>query len=82
MREHAFTLVIEGDVEAKIDYLFEAGCDDATFRSVDGVRLADFDREAATLEQAVSSAVSGVESVPGLRVRRVEGPREAGGERG
>lgn len=59
--EHGFTLVIEGDVEAKIDDLFEAGCSDALFRSVDGVHHADFDREAPTLDEAVASAVADVE---------------------
>lgn len=72
MAEYSFTLVIDGVVEAKLDDLFEAGCDDATFGSVDGVRYADFDREAPSLERAIYSAVEAVESVPGLRVRRVE----------
>jgi predicted DNA-binding transcriptional regulator AlpA len=72
MLEHSFTLVIGGDVEAKIDDLFELGCDDATFGSIDGVHYADFERESPTLSLAISSAISAVESVPGLRVRRVE----------
>lgn len=70
--EYGFTLIIEGDVEAAIDGLFEAGCDDATFGAVDRVQYADFDREAPTFARAVSSAISDVESVSGLRVRRVE----------
>lgn len=72
MIEYSFTLVIEGDVEPRIDQLFEAGCDDATFGSVDGVHYADFDREARTVSRAVYSAIEDVESVPGLVVRRVE----------
>lgn len=72
MIEHSFTLVIGGDVEPRIDELFEAGCDDATFGSVDGVDYADFDREEETLNRAVSTAIADVESVPGLVVRRVE----------
>ncbi len=72
MTEYSFTLVIDGDVDEKIDELFEAGCDDATFGSVDGAHYADFDREAPTLAKAISSSISDVESVPGLRVRRVE----------
>ena len=72
MREYSFTLAIEGDVDEKLDELFEAGCDDATFGSVDGAHYADFDREAPTLAKAVYSAIVDVESVPGLRVRRVE----------
>lgn len=72
MPEYSFILIIDGDVEARIDELFEAGCDDATFGSVDGVHYADFDREAATLGEAISSAIAAVEWVGGLRVRRVE----------
>jgi len=68
MIEHNFTLIIEGDVDAKLDDLFEAGCDDATFGSVDGTHYAVFDRTAPTFDAAVSSATSDIESVPGLRV--------------
>jgi hypothetical protein len=70
--EHNFTLIIEGDVEAKMDELFEAGCDDATFGSVDGVHYGEFDREAASFAEALASAIAAVESVEGLRVRRIE----------
>ena len=59
---HAFTLIIEGDLdnEAKLDELYEAGCDDATFgRDAQGVSHGRFDREAASYEEAVSSAVQG-----------------------
>lgn len=72
MPEHSFTLVIDGDVEAKIEDLFEAGCDDATFGSIDSVHYVDFDREAPTLDRAVFSAIKDIESVPGFCVRRVE----------
>ncbi len=71
---HAFTLIIEGDLdyEAKLDELYEAGCDDATFgRDAQGVSHGRFDREAASYEEAVSSAVRAVESV-GLRVLQVD----------
>ncbi len=70
--EYSFTLAIDGDVDEKLDELFEAGCDDATFGSVDGAHYADFDRKAPTLAIAIFFAISDVESVPGLRVRRVE----------
>ena len=69
MPGYSFTLVIDGEVEAKLDDLFEAGCGDATFGSIDGVHYADFDREAETLGEAISSAIPAVESVGGLRVR-------------
>lgn len=72
MAEYGFTLIIDGDVESHLDELFEAGCDDATFGRVDGVQYADFDREAETLADAIASALHEVESIPGLRVRRVE----------
>ncbi len=72
MSEYNFTLIIQGDVGAKMDDLFEAGCDDATFGSVDGVHYGEFDREAVSFSEAVSSAIADVESVEGLRVRRVE----------
>ncbi len=46
MSEHHFTLVLQGDPESDetIDALFEAGCDDATFGTVDHVGYADFVR--------------------------------------
>lgn len=48
------------------------GCDDATFGVLNGVSVGDFTREAATLFDAIRSAITEVESVPVLRVRRVE----------
>jgi hypothetical protein len=72
MSEHSFTLLIDGDVDAAIDTLFEAGCDDATFGQVDGIDFADFDREAPELLDAIRTAIADIESVPGLKVRRVE----------
>lgn len=70
MPEHTFTLIING--EPDFDALYEAGCDDATFGEVDGVRYADFAREGPSLTDAVLSAITAVESVDGLRVVRVE----------
>lgn len=74
MSEQEFTLVISGDLDddSALDALFEAGCDDATFGSVDGVGFADFIREAPSFLEAVRGAIEQVESVPGLRVTRVE----------
>lgn len=74
MNEYQFTLVIAGDLDREevIDALFEVGCDDATFGSVDHVGYGDFVREASTLAEAVRSAIEQVEEVPGLRVHRVE----------
>lgn len=72
MSEYSFSLVIDGDPEKHLDELFEAGCDDATFGTVAGVHYADFDREADSLADAISSAIRAIESVPGQRVLRVE----------
>ncbi len=74
MNEYQFTLVTSADLddEAVVDALFEAGCDDATLGSVDGVGYADFVREGDSFGEAVRSAIQQVESVPGLKVSRVE----------
>lgn len=74
MREHEFTLVVDGPVEdeAVVDKLYETGCSDATIGTVDGVGYLDFHREAPTFSEGVLSAIRDVESVPGLRVLRVE----------
>lgn len=74
MHEYDFTLIIAGDLdeEATVSALYEAGCDDATVGQVDGVGYADFIREARSFGEAVRSAIAQVESVPGLRVVRIE----------
>lgn len=74
MAEFEFVLVIDGDVDDDrvIDAVADAGCDDATFGSVDGIGFGEFEREAPSFAEAVLSAIADVESVAGLRVRRVE----------
>lgn len=72
MPEHSFTFILSGDPEDHMDELFEAGCDDATFGTVDGVPYAEFDREASSLAEAIRSSLAAVESVAGLRVLRIE----------
>jgi hypothetical protein len=75
MPEYSFTVVITGLDELSyevVDELFEAGCDDATFGSRDGVCFGDFDREAESAEVAIASAIRQVESVPPLSVHHVE----------
>jgi hypothetical protein len=71
---YAFTLLISGDAgtDERIDALFDAGCDDATFSHSATISYGDFDREAASLLDALLSAIRAVESVEGLVVRRVE----------
>ncbi len=74
MDTYEFMLVIAGEPEseAAIDALYDAGCDDATFSSIDGVGYADFSREARSLAEAVCSAISAINTVPGLQVIRVQ----------
>ena len=54
-----------------VDALYEAGCDDAAIGSFLGVDRLDFDREAASVCEAVRSAIEDVHSVPGVCVTRV-----------
>ncbi len=74
MANNEFTLVIEGDLtnEDVARALFEAGCDDATFGVSDRIGYGEFIREAPSFSAALLSAIHQVESVPSLRVRRVE----------
>lgn len=75
MPNYNFTLIIERvDLQADEvqDALFEAGCDDATFGVVDGVQFAEFDREAGSYGQALTSAIAAIQrTVPGARVVQV-----------
>jgi len=74
MTNYNFTLIVEGadlQSEANVDALFDAGCDDALVGVADGIQYAEFDREAATLEAAVLSAVTDVERVADARVIRL-----------
>jgi hypothetical protein len=58
------------------DALGDAGCTDASLRGhVEGMELM-FTRSARSLQSAIASAISDVESA-GLRVKRVELQREA-----
>jgi len=72
MPEHTFTLILTGPVDDHIDDLYDAGLDDAMIGATDGVSYAEFDREAPTLADAVRSAIRDVETVPHVRVTRVE----------
>ena len=72
MTTHTFTLIIDGpDLQADelVDEVFEAGCDDALVGRADGIQIADFDREADTLQDAALSAVAELESIGGITVR-------------
>ena len=69
-----FTLIVEGpdlQDEARIDALFEAGCDDAAIGRSDGIQFVDFDREAGSIGHAILSAVDDLESLEGVEVVRI-----------
>jgi len=69
-----FTLLVNGPDIQRDDYLdalFEAGCDDALAGSTDGVQYLDFDRESDSLSDAIMSAISDVETIPGVEVVRI-----------
>ena len=72
-----FTLIVEGpdlQAEACIGALFEAGCGDAAIGRSNGVQFADFDREAATLDRAILSAVDDLEKLEGAEVVCIAAP--------
>lgn len=73
MAEHHFELTIRGALtDARLDALFEAGCDDATFSTKGDLTFGAFDREAPTLLEAVVSAIASVESIEGLEVLHID----------
>jgi len=64
---YEFTLVLDGvdDKTASLeDQLYAAECDDALINFRNGTVYLDFCREAASLEDAVISAIQAVESIP------------------
>lgn len=74
MKSYEFTLIVDGpDMQSDeiADALYEAGCDDGLVGRVDGIQYVDFDREAASLPDAVLSALTDLESVDGLEVTRL-----------
>jgi hypothetical protein len=71
MKEHEFTLVLTTDPdEGAADRLYGA-FDDGTIATIAGVPQILFHREAASLEEAIRSAVGDVRSA-GFDVERVE----------
>ena len=74
MTNHHFTLIVDGpdlQDDALVDAVFEAGCDDAAIGRVDGIPFVDFDREAASLDRAILSAVADLERIAGVEVVRI-----------
>jgi hypothetical protein len=74
MKTYEFDVLLKGVSEVtdeQADALFAAGCDDGTPASCDGVAWVHFDREAASLEAAIASAVAQVRAA-GFTVSKVE----------
>ena len=70
---HEFTLILASShvTEEQCNALYEAGCDDGTISTSQGVSRIDFAREAPGLEEAIRSAIANV-SAAGLQVIRAE----------
>ena len=67
-----FTLESTGvRVDDVFDELHDAGCDDALFSSRDQTEFVRFARQAATLEEAVLTAISDLESVVRVKVSAI-----------
>jgi hypothetical protein len=79
MNKYDFTLILAGSLELTddlADALFTAGCDDGTPGTCNGVFSINFHREAASLEEAIRSAIEDVRTA-GYEVTRVEIDAEA-----
>jgi len=76
MNNHQFTLVLSGVAEITpelADALFEATGGDIELSMRDEVAYVEFDREASSLQNAISLAIKQVEDAQcGVRVVRVE----------
>ncbi|BCJ59156.1 XRE family transcriptional regulator [Micromonospora endophytica] len=71
MTTYAFTVILDRQpVGSELDALFEAGCDDAAFGTENGLPVAEFDRNAETMADAIASAVHSLDEV-GLTALRV-----------
>jgi hypothetical protein len=74
----SFTLVLDGIKEITDELesaILDAGCDDALLSSCDGVVSLDFDRQASSMMEAITSAVRAVEQCGlDIRVRKVVPP--------
>jgi hypothetical protein len=73
MKTYEFSLVLSASEvsDADCDTLQEAGCDDGTVVTRNGVTHIAFDREAESLEEAIRSATAQVRGA-GFEVVRVE----------
>lgn len=74
MKEHEFSIIASGLDPWAEDFdtrFYEAGCDDATIAFQKGHIIVDFAREAATLDDAIASAIRDVTKA-GAKVERIE----------
>ena len=71
--QYEFSVILTAaDVnDEEADKLYEAGCDDGSILSRGDVTMIQFDREARTLDEALSAAIRDVEGA-GFEVARVE----------
>ena len=71
MTVFTFTVVLDRrPTAAELDELFDADCDDAVFGVEENLPIAEFDREAPTMADAIASAVRSLEH-HGLKALRV-----------
>jgi len=74
MKTYEFCIIVSGldpEDDDVFDRFYEAGCGDATIAFQKGHFIVDFAREAATLEDAIASAIADVKKA-GAAVERVE----------
>ena len=72
MTKYEFTLILKENLELTeeiADELFEAGCNDGTPGTCNGIFSINFHRESNSLEEAIRSAISNVKSA-GYEVER------------
>jgi hypothetical protein len=71
--KYEFSLILTATdiTEQQADNLFDSGCDDGSILSRGDVTMIQFDRNAATLDEALASAIRDVEQA-GFQVARVE----------
>ena len=71
--KYEFSLILAATdiTEQQADNQFDSGCDDGSILSRGDVTMIQFDRNAATLDEALASAIRDVEQA-GFQVARVE----------
>ncbi len=73
MKPYGFSVILAAPrlTNDDCDTLYEAGCDDGTVVTRDGIARVAFDREAESLEEAIRSATAQVRAA-GFQVTKVE----------